>query len=183
VGWRGTAVLAVLVVAAGAYVWLDRGAQLDPHGLEFGAGAPRAPTKPVRHLLEFKAEDVVVVRLEHHGQMFQAERDGERWRGATAPSAIKDLLESLGELGVLVDIPAGPADLKEFGLQSPERVLQLQLRGGAKPLVLEIGDRNPATTGVYARLGKDGPVVLAGALAEWEFDKAFKALSNTPVVD
>jgi len=177
-GWRSTVVLAVLILVIGAYVWFDQTPQPDPRGMEFGAVPQRAPTTAVQPLLEFRSEDVMSVRLEHAGQIVQAERDGDHWIGAASPGDISDFLRSLGGLGVLAQIPEGAADLKAFGLQPPQRVLQLHLRGVAAPLVLEIGDRNPATTGVYARIGADGPVVLAGALAVWEFDKAFRALGT-----
>jgi hypothetical protein len=45
-------------------------------------------------------------------------------------------------------------------------------------LVLLIGDRNPAATSVYVRVGEDGPVSIAGALLVREFDTAFAAITG-----
>jgi len=176
-GWRSTVVLAALILLVGVYVWFDKTPQPDPRGLEFGVVPQRQPTTAMQPLLAFRLEDVTGVRLESGGHMRHVERTGTGWTGASEGD-IEDFLHSLGELGVLAQIPEGTTDLKAFGLLPPERIVQLQVRGTASALVLEIGDRNPATTGVYVRLGTDGPVVLAGALAEWEFDKAFKAFAT-----
>jgi hypothetical protein len=131
----------------------------------------------MRPLLEFVPADVSAVRLERGGDAREAERDAGTWKGTSAPGVIDDMLHSLSGFGLLMEIPAGPTELTDYGLQPPSRVLQLRLRGRATPLVLQIGDRNPATTGVYVRLGVDGPAALAGALVEWEFDKAFRVLA------
>ena len=174
-GGRGTAVLVVLIVLAGALVYFDNA----PHEAAPDAGAfsDQIPTPPptVRPLLNFRPADVVALRLEHDGVVRAARRtDAERWQ----PPALGDFIDTLAGLGALAQIPAEPADLHDYGLQPPQSVLQIQLRGGASPLVIQIGEHNPATTGVYARVGTDGPVVLAGALLAWEFEKAFKALGQ-----
>jgi hypothetical protein len=180
-GWRGTAVLALLIVVAGAFVWFE---EIPPE--QFGRptenllGEPRAvdPNQPVRRLLEFQAADVVSVRLERGGEARETERAGTTWKMASHSGAIDDFLHNLSGLGVLMDIPAGPAELRDYGLAPPQGVLRLRIRGQQAPLVLLIGDRNPPVTGVYVRIGEDGPVVLAGALVAWEFDKAFRALGG-----
>ncbi len=179
-GWRGTAILALLTLMVGAYLWFEERPAEEAGRPPTLLGEPESadPNKPIRHLLDFKPADVIGVRLEHGGQTREAQRADAAWRDVTPPGAIDDFVHNLAELGVLMDIPAGPADLKDYGLQPPQSVLHLRLGGDAPPLVLQIGDRNPAVTGVYVRLGDDGPVLLAGALAAWEFDKAFRALGG-----
>jgi len=175
-GWRGTVILALLVVAVGAYVWFDQTPLEDFPGSELAPAAPRQATTPVRQLLEFSPSDVEAVRVERDGQARDAQRAGDTWSRPDVASRLDDFLHNLTTLGILMDIPAEGGNLKEFGLQPPGTVLTLRLRGRAQPLVVQIGDRNPATTGVYVRVA-DGPVVLAGALAAWEVDKAFAALA------
>lgn len=183
-GWRGTAILALVIVVVGAYLWFDKAPPEQPGAPSalFGEPPPREPTKPVQHLLDFTPADVIGVELEHGGEMRQTERSSAgSWHAAPADSrAIDDFLGNLAQLGVLSEISAGPDELTEYGLQPPKSVLRLQLRGHAVPLILEIGDHNPATTGVYVRIGESGPVALAGALVAWEFDKAFRALPQVP---
>jgi hypothetical protein len=178
-GWRGTATLMLLLAVVGAYLWFEEAPRKEALRPGTLLGEPRVaePVAAARHLFDFDPGDVVAVRLQHQGEARQAERSGETWEGASDSGSISDFLPSLAALGVLMDIPAGPGDLKDYGLEPPRSVLELRLRNRTAPLVLLIGDRNPATTGVYARLGENGPVVLAGALVAWEFEKAFKALA------
>src|SRR5262249_44117910 len=112
--------------------------------------------------------------FEHNGQVRRALSSDGHWN--VAADAMIDFVHNLLGIGVLVDIPAEQANLADFGLQRPQSIVRVALRGESTPIVLLIGDRNPATTGVYIRIGDNGPVVLAGALVTWEFDKAFKAL-------
>lgn len=179
-GWRGTAVLGLLVAIVGAYLWLEGGSQDEQasRALTFGAPATREPTHAVRPLLGFEPADVVGVRLDQQGVVREGRRDAGSWQGPAA-GALGDFLQNLSTLGVLMDISTEAANLKDYGLQPPHSVLEIRLRDPRPPLILQIGDRNPATTGVYVRIGEDGPVVLAGALVAWEFDKAFRALGAT----
>jgi hypothetical protein len=75
-----------------------------------------------------------------------------------------------------MEVSNDPADLRDYGLRPPASILEIRLQDPAEPIVLEIGNRNPATTGVYARVNRRGPILLAGALVAWEFEKAFAAL-------
>jgi hypothetical protein len=174
-GVRGTLILALLTLVVGALVWLEEvprdGTSRPPDTL---LGEPRADQQ-VRHLLEFTPADILSVQLERGDMSRQARRSGATWSTAN-PAAVDDFLENLSQLGVLMDIPAGEGDLPDYGLNPPQSVIRLQVRGQMKPLILQVGDRNPSVTGVYVRLGEKGPVLLAGALVAWEFDKAFRAL-------
>ncbi len=176
-GWRGTIVLAVLVVIFTAYLWHE-GPPAHDERPAFEEITPRTPTTPMRHLVEIDPAEVVGVEVDSHGETRSAQRIDSGWQGAANPNAITDMLQNLAQLGVLMDIPSNPGELQDYGLERPHSELRLQLRNASTPLVLQIGDRNPATTGVYVRLGKSGPVVLAGALAAWEIEKAFNALRS-----
>ncbi len=174
-GWRGTFFLALVAGVLGAYVWFEQPpARDDAGGADIIEARPREPTQPVQPLLTFTPANVAAVRLERDGQVVESERHGEQWQVTDPPGAIEDFLRNLTQLGVLSEIP-GSTDLNEYGLQPPHAMLQLRLRTQST-LLVQIGDRNPATTGVYVRVD-DGPVLLAGALVEWEFDKLFKALA------
>lgn len=177
-GWRGTVVLAVLIAAVGAYVWFEAGPPEQPLlPADTLLGEPRMvdPNQVIRHLLDFEPADVTGVRLERDGVVRASERANDTWTATSNPGAVNDFLQNLAQLAVVMDIPAGPTELQEYGLQPPHSVVRLQTRE-PQPLVLLIGDRNPSVTGAYARIGEQGPVVLAGALVLWEFDKAFRAL-------
>ncbi len=177
-GWRGTAVLAVCVVSAAAFLWFEGSARQEQasRALTFDAREAPEPTLPVRRLLDFLPTEVIAVQLEQGGLRRAAQWNGNAWEGAAEAGAVTDFLHNLSQLGVLAEIPSEQADLQDYGLQPPQSVLRLRLRNRTAPLILEIGDRNPATTGAYVRVGESGPVLLAGALVTWEFEKAFKAL-------
>jgi hypothetical protein len=176
-GMRGTLVLALLLVVVGAYLWFEEAQPEERGSTATLLGEPRGvdPNQPVRHLLDFQPADIVGVQLERDGSTRQTTRSGDTWTGAENPAAIEDLLKNLAQLPALADIPADATELRDYGLEPPHGVVHLQRRGQSA-LVLQMGDRNPSVTGVYARLGEDGPVVLAGALVAWEFDKAFRSL-------
>jgi hypothetical protein len=175
-GWRGTAGLAVIAAVLGIYLWFEQPPSTGvPRGGDTLAAPQRQPTVPVQPLLDFSPTEVTGIRLEHGGRTVEAQRGAGGWPNTEPPGAIEDFLHNLTQLAVLSDIPATAGDLKDFGLQPAQSILHLQVRN-RDPLVLQIGDRNPATTGVYVRVG-EGPVVLAGALVQWEFEKAFRALS------
>jgi len=176
-GRRGTVLLALLLVAVGAFVWLEGPPPEGPQGGQpFDDSVPRLPTQPIRHLVDIVPGDVTRVRIMRNGETREAERTDSGWRGAGNPTAINDFLHNLTQLGILMDIPSD-AELTDYGLEPPQSEVRLQLRTAGSPLVLQVGDRNPSTTGVYVRLGENGPVVLAGALAAWEVEKLFNALA------
>jgi hypothetical protein len=71
-------------------------------------------------------------------------------------------------------IEIGPDTLREHGLEPPQGAVELT-RANQPPILLLIGARNPPATGVYVRVGADGPVVLTGALLLWDLEKVERA--------
>jgi hypothetical protein len=176
-GWRSTLVLIGLVIVVGAYLWLADGPPAaDRAGSMRGQRSGAASVQALPKLLVFEPVDVLGIQLQRAGLTRGVQRQNGTWQGIDDPSAVNDFLRTLSELRALMDISASAKELAEYGLDPPLGMIQLHVNGQAQPLVLQIGDRNPATTGVYVRRGGDGSVVLAGALVEWEFDKLFKRL-------
>jgi Domain of unknown function (DUF4340) len=177
-GARGTVILAFLIVLVGAAVWFEEVPKASPPSTDTLLGEPRVvdPNRPIRHLLDFEPVDIVAIELQRDGTTRTTTRSATTWSGSSKPGAINDFLQNLSDLQIVMDIPAGETDLRDYGLEPPVAVLRLQPRAQSQPLVLQIGNRNPSVTGVYVRIGNDGPVVLGGALVIWEFDKAFRAL-------
>jgi len=178
-GWRGTLILGFVVVVVGAYVWLEEPPSSSSPTTAFLGDSRALPTvQMIRPLLIFKPDEIVSVRVEQEGQVRAAERSGKAWAGCDEPDVVDDVLRNLSHLGVLAEIPAAPDELADYGLQPPRTVVELRQRDRPVPLVLQIGDRNPATTGVYVRIGDHGDVALAGALVAWEVDKLFGKLAD-----
>jgi hypothetical protein len=178
---RSTAILAGAVLVIGTYLWFEEVPSKEPQSTRNLLGEPLflpATQPPIQHFFEFSPRDIIEVRLQHEGETRTARRQDDHWMGTSNPGAIDDFLHSIATLGVVMNISAQPTNLHDYGLEPPRSVIALGLRSGAQPLVLQIGDRNPSTTGVYIRTGENGPLALAGALVAWEFEKAFRALGS-----
>jgi len=178
-GVRGTLVLALLV-AVGAGILLYEGApdrpgrpSQDPLGPPAGADSP----EKVLPLLSFKPADITEVVLRSDGQVRVAKRQGGKWPETMPAGAVSDFLHNLSGLGELMRLDTSPDQLRECGLAPPQAEIELHRQHG-EPLVLLLGEHNPAATGAYVRVGRNGHVALAGALILWEFDKAYKALGG-----
>jgi hypothetical protein len=178
-GTRGTIILALLVVVGVAYLLSESPPPEERPPQATLLGEPRVldPTQPVTPLLEFEPSEIVQVVLVRDGRRLVATRAGDGWSGVGSAGRIADFLDNLKGLAVLMQIEAGPDDLSLYGLDPPWASIELA-RSTGEPLVILLGDRNPAATGAYVRIGRAGKVVLAGALIVWEFDKAFKAMAG-----
>lgn len=171
---RTTVLLLALVVAVGGYLWWDTARH--PGGREPRAGAQRQaaragpPTQ--RPLLSLDPERVVRVRLSHAGSIREAERGPAGW---PAP-AIADLLQTLAHIGVLTDIAPDAHAAADYGLDPPRATAEIFVADAPGPLLVLLGNRNPPATAVYVRTGPDSPIALVGALVDWEFQKAFRAI-------
>src|SRR2546428_56720 len=68
--------------------------------------------------------------------------------------------------------PATPGD---YGLGPGGRRLELAAADGRPLLALELGERNPAWTGLYARRVGEPAVLLVGGVLAWELEKVRQA--------
>ena len=176
-GRRSTLVLLGSVVTVATYLRFADTPSAPPDRAS-GQAPGMATALAMHRLVAFDPGDVVGVQLQRMDQTRSVHRQNGTWEGIDDPAAINDFLHTLAELPVLMDISPSDRDLAEFGLAPPVGVIVLHTDTD-HPLVLQIGNRNPATTGVYVRTGENGTVVLAGALIEWEFDKLFMRLGAT----
>lgn len=175
-GWRGTLILAVLVAAAALYLYRDvnAGRSDGSWGALFEEPRETPPGEQITHLLSFDAASVAAITLRRGDQQWRAERTGKGWSGAGENTDMNDFLHDLGDLAEIMPIEIGPDTLREHGLEPPQASLELT-RTSQPPIVLLIGNRNPPATGVYVRVGADGPVVLTGALLLWDLEKIERA--------
>jgi len=179
VGWRVTLALSVAVVVAAAVLWADlRTANVS--STEWGVlGEPRGepPGEKVKHLLGFDPATITAVRLSRNGAAVRAVRANGTWVGTPDPGLLDEFLHNLQEMAEIAPLEVPADELEDYGLDPPQEVIELERTGG-DPIVVRLGQHNPAATGAYVQLGKGGPVVLTGALMLWEFDKAFKATGS-----
>jgi hypothetical protein len=175
--WRVTLALAIALVATGLYAWFDlhRGA---PPGRDSAAEPSAASIATMaRPLAEFAPEDVEAIHLQRGALHMQLRRVDGAWTGVQRPEIVNDFLASLHEMSEIMTVQASQKDLVDYGLDPPTDSIELLLRQGA-PINLLLGNRNPSGTGIYVRIGRDGRVVLAGALLRWELEKLTRPIAE-----
>ena len=101
---------------------------------------------------------------------------GRPWEGA----AVGDLVDALGTLRPLMLIETAPRAPAEYGLGGDAARVELGSADGRVLLALDVGDRNPAHTGMYVRRTGRREIVLVGSLLGWELDKLRAAAPAAP---
>jgi len=163
---RATAVLLGVLTVLVAYLWL---VELRPRQREPVA----ASAEPA--LLTVPPDAVARIDLEEGGRVLTALRTADRWTdGAGRPwrdDTIADLVGTLGSLRPVMIVDEAPHEPAEYGLGPGASRLAVATASGRPALVLELGDRNPASTGIYARRDGRPEVMLLGGILTWELDK------------
>jgi hypothetical protein len=175
-GWRGTVALAVALVVAAAYAYVDLASQDGELTLEsiFEPSSPTPPGRGVRPVLVFEPGDVVAVVVRRGDQETRIARSGAAWAGVTPPDAVDEFLANLAGLSQILTLEVPAGELADHGLDPPRSTVTLERRGAA-PLSLRVGGHNPPATGVYVQIDGRSEVILTGALLLWEVDKIAKA--------
>ena len=175
-GWRGTLVLLVVVLGAALYLYQDvnAGRRERSWGAIFEEPRETPPGEQITHLLSFDAAAVTAITVRRGDKQWRAERTADGWSGAGRATDMNDFLHDLSDLAEIMPIELGPDTLRDHGLDPPQGSVELT-RAGQPPVLLLIGLRNPPATGVYVRVGADGPVVLTGALLLWDLEKVERA--------
>ena len=176
-GWRGTLVLGIALLAAAVYLYRDVTAQHPDASWRvlFEEARPTPPGADIKRLLAFDPAAVTAIRLRHGDAQRAVRRDGDSWQGARSRD-VTDFLQALQDLAEIMPLEVAPGDLAAHGLDPPQSVIELD-RSGAAPLVLLVGGHSPPATAVYVQLGPGGPVVLTGALLLWDLDKAARTFA------
>jgi len=164
---RGTGVLLGLLGALAGYLWVTAPDPAPP------AGSQAPP------LLAASPGAVARVELAEGERRVTALRAGDGWADAAGHSwpdgAVSDLLTTLAALRPVTTVDPEPAVPADYGLGPGARHLELAGAGGHPLLALELGERNPAWTGLYARRTGEPAVLLVGAVLGWELDKLRRA--------
>jgi hypothetical protein len=143
----------------------------------FSEARPTPPSEGIERLLTFVPDEIAALHLRRQPLVVQTSRTEDGWSNGEHGDAVDQYLDSLANQAVILRLDAlqEGEDLKDFGLSPPRAVIEIYPRNGA-PIILNLGRPNPASTGVYARVGKSGPIVLTGAIAVWELDKVLRTL-------
>ncbi len=85
------------------------------------------------------------------------ERSGQGWvlvspvRSAADSEAVARLLRSAADAAADRVVEDSAADLSIYGLERPQLTFSVTVRGGGAPRILELGNKNPGETYIYAR--------------------------------
>ncbi len=154
--WQTTAILAVALVALGAFYYV----------FEIRQGPERAKAAGQKgRLWTVEASDVTEAELKRGAETIKLRREGDGWQ-ITEPvktrgdrGRIDETLSTLTTARVDREIAAAPAQATEFGLDKPAAEVTLRLKDG-KQLALALGGKSPTGAWVYAREAQK-PAVLA----------------------
>jgi hypothetical protein len=154
--WQTTAVLAVILIALGAFYYV--------YEIRLGPDREKATTQKGR-LFTAEPRDVNEVEIKRSTDVVRLAREGEGWR-------MLEPVKTRGDRGTIDEtvttivmakmdreIASAPASLTDFGLEKPAAEVTLQLKDG-KQLALLLGAKNPTGVWVYAKEKDRPPVVV-----------------------
>jgi hypothetical protein len=171
---RGTFGLIVVAAALLVVVLGDRRAIIPERPLPTPEGTP---------LLDVSADRVARLEWERGPERLTLVHTPAGWYDAAGhpwPGDVVDVaIDALVSLRPRTVVENEPVNLNEYGLApSTERLRVLDGTGG-ELLAMDIGNRNPAWTGNYARRDGRDEVLLVGSLLRWELDK-LRSARGTP---
>ena len=147
-------------------------------GVDPAVPGDSASARPAsERVYEFDRAEARRLRLSAGSALVELRRGSDGWavvEGAdVAPGLIEALLE---QLEVTAEAPrvAASGVAADLGLDPPRAVIEVRLTDGA-PLTLLMGGASPTDTSVYARVGADGPIVVAGRSLAYYTDLALGA--------
>lgn len=156
--WQTTAILAVVLVALGAFYYV--------YEVRMGPEREKSAGQKGR-VFTAESADVVEVALRRPGEIVRLKREAEGWqmlepvRSRADRGAVEETVTTLVTAKMDREIAAAPASPAEFGLDKPAAEATLTLKDG-KQLGLRLGGKNPTGVWVYAQQ-RDKPNVFVVA--------------------
>ena len=168
---RNTAILAILAVALGAYLYF-----VERHREAPAAEGPDAPRGKVFDKLDGdKIEEIQIAASS--GETTTLRKVDKIWQ-LTAPIAgPADQTEASGAASNLASadvqrvVDEQPKDLATYGLAKPRITVTFRVAGDKTPRTLLLGDKNPTGSDLYAKLPDAPRVFLVSAYLEGTFDR------------
>src|SRR5216683_6273146 len=157
--WKTLTVLVVLAAGLGGFLVFD----------SYYLTPKREKTTSVKgRLWTIEPKDVESLTIKRKDDTVKLKRTGDGWemlepvktRGNA--SAVNETVTGLATARVDREVDANPAKLSDFGLEPPEAVVTMEVKGQAAPLTLTVGGKNQTGVWVYAREGSKPAVVAVG---------------------
>lgn len=171
--WRQVTILYAVLAALALQYWRI---------VRMPAPDPDAPRR--ERFVPYGADVMRELLLVHGGQRLVARREGAVWRvvdpsdAPIQPDLVAAFTVALASADEIQRVGDASRRLEEFGLD--DRAVRVEVQaGGDGPLTLLLGDANPTGTGVYARRGDAGDVVLIGRQVRYYADLLLQAAAAT----
>jgi hypothetical protein len=153
--WQTSVVLAVLLVAVGAFYYV--------YDVRMAPEREKAEARKGR-VFTAESQDVTQLTLKRPTESVELKREGDAWqmvdpvRARADRGPVEEVITNVLTAKIDREIAAAPPSLAEFGLDKPAAELTLTLKDG-KQLGLVLGAKNPTGVWVYAR-ERDKPNVF-----------------------
>jgi uncharacterized protein DUF4340 len=124
-------------------------------------------TKPEEKVFSIEPKDVLAFTLApREGEPFSLSKDNGVWE-ITAPhklaasaTDVEGWLNSLTGATVTEVADLHPANLKDYGLDSPSEAIEVTTDQNPSPIKLSLGDETPTSSGLYAQVSGNPRVIV-----------------------
>lgn len=168
-------VLAVLVAALGAYLWIYE--------------VPKAQREGKKEKLVAVDKDAVTgITLTYPDREIELHKDDGTWRlvrpvQATADDAtVKALLGTITDAEVQRTLDQAPTDLAPFGLDKPTVVAKLTVKDGSQPPTVAVGKNTAIGGKTYVRKGDEPKLYLTTSSIGFGLNKQVKDLRDKQIL-
>ena len=157
--WKTLTVLVVLAAGLGGFLLYDS-YYLTPRREKAQSAKGR--------LWTIEPKDVETLTIKRKDDTVKLKRAGDGWemlepiKTRASAGAVNETVTGLATARVDREIDPNPAKPADFGLDPPETMVTLEVKGQAAPLTLAVGGKNPTGVWVYAREGSKPAVVVIG---------------------
>ena len=175
-GLRSFLILLVVAAGLGAYVYFVESKK---------APGDDAAKKEKVFSVEADKIDEVAVKAEA-GDRTTLKKNGAEWQivqplaASPDPAEVSGLTSNLASVEMQRVIDENPADLKEFGLDEPR--VRVTFKAGGKEQTLDIGQKTPAGTDLYAMVAGQKKVFLISSFLDSTFNRTTFDLRDKAVL-
>ena len=168
-------VLAALVAALGAYLWVYE--------------VPQAEREAKKEKLLAVDQDAITgIALVYPDHEIELRKDDKGWRlvkPVDAPAddtVVKSLLATLATAEVQKTLDEMPADLAPFGLDKPTVTARLTLKAGAQAPAIAVGKNTAIGGKTYVRKGEEKKLYLTASSVGYGLNKQVKDLRDKQIL-
>jgi hypothetical protein len=157
--WKTLTVLVLLAAGLGGFLVYDS-YYLTPKR--------EKATSAKGRLWTIEPKDVETLTIKRKDDTVKLKRAGDGWemlepvKTRANAGVVNEVVTGLATARVDREIDPNPAKPAEFGLEPPEAMVTLEVKGQAAPLSLAVGGKSPTGVWVYAREGSKPAVVVIG---------------------